>query len=55
MTGNTRIMLLEGLDLDKIIGSPTPSPGTGGSSGSIPQGASSYDSILQLVGLGLGR
>lgn len=51
MAGNTKIMLLEGLDLDKIIGSPTPLPGAGGSSGTIHQDASSYDSILQLVGL----
>ncbi len=51
MTGNTRIMLLEGLDLDKIIGTPTLSPGIGDASVTIPQGASSYDSILQLVGL----
>ena len=51
MTGNTRIMLLEGLDLDKIIGTPTPSPTAEGSTVTIPQGASSYDSILQLVGL----
>ncbi len=51
MTGNTSIMLLEGLDLDKIIGTPTPSPATGGSSAMIPQGTSAYDSIPQLIGL----
>jgi flagellar protein FliO/FliZ len=51
MTGNTRIMLLEGLDLDKIIGTPTPSQAAEGSSVTLPQGTSSYDSPLQLVGL----
>ncbi len=51
MNGNTRIMLLEGLDLDKIIGTPTPLPAAGGSSATMPQGTSTYDSILQLVGL----
>jgi flagellar protein FliO/FliZ len=51
MTENTRIMLLEGLDLDKIIGTPTTSPTSEGSSATLPKGASSYDSPLQLVGL----
>lgn len=51
MSGNTMIMLLEGLDLGKIIGTPTPSPTAGDTSSTIPQGVSSYDSIWQLVGL----
>jgi flagellar protein FliO/FliZ len=45
------IMLLEGLDLGKIIGTPTPSPTAGDASATLPTGASSYDSIWQLVGL----
>jgi flagellar protein FliO/FliZ len=44
-------MLLEGLDLNKIIGTPTTSPAAEGSSVTLPQGTSSYDSPLQLVGL----
>jgi flagellar protein FliO/FliZ len=44
-------MLLEGLDLDKIIGTPIPSSAAEGSSVTLPQGTASYDSPLQLVGL----
>jgi flagellar protein FliO/FliZ len=51
MSGNTVIMLLEGLDLGKIIGTPTPLPTVGDASDPIPQGLSSYDSVWQLVGL----
>lgn len=51
MTGTTRIMLLEGLDLDKIIGTPTPSPINGDASVTVPQGSSSFDSIGQLIWL----
>ncbi len=51
MSGNTMIMLLEGLDLDKIIGTPTPSPTAGDTSVTIPQEFSTYDSVWQLVGL----
>jgi flagellar protein FliO/FliZ len=51
MSGNTVIMLLEGLDLGKIIGTPTPLPTVGDTSDPIPQGLSSYDSVWQLVGL----
>jgi flagellar protein FliO/FliZ len=50
MTGNTRIMLLESLDLDKIIGTPTPSPVGGDASITVPQ-SGSYGSLGQLIGL----
>ena len=51
MSENTMIMLLDGFDIGKLIGTPTPSPTIGDASATLPQGGASYDSIWQLAGL----
>lgn len=51
MTGKTLVMLLESIDMDKIVGTPTPSLQEGSSQELMKRTASSYDSVWQLVSL----
>ncbi len=51
MTGKTLVMLLESIDMDKIVGTPTPSLQEGSSQELMKQTVSSYDSVWQLVSL----
>ena len=51
MTGKTMVMLLESIDMDKIVGTPNPSLQEGNAQELINQMPSSYDSLWQLVSL----
>lgn len=51
MTGKTMVMLLESIDMGKIVGTPTPSLQEGNSQELINRTTSSYDSPWQLVSL----
>lgn len=51
MTEKTTVMLLEQLDINQLLGTPTPSPAVTDSIGSISGESSGYNSFWQLAGL----
>lgn len=51
MTEKTTVLLLEQLDLDQLLGTPTPSPAAMDSAAGISGGGTGYSSFWQLAGL----
>lgn len=51
MTGKTMVMLLDSIDMGKLIGTPTPGPSTGAAVDNLSRGASSRGGLWQLISL----